>query len=94
MKSIQKNTKEKGFINTIVLILLALILLKYFFNFSIFDYINPYKLWSIIMSILNPIIVFWNNYLVPIFAYFWNHIIMNILWPVIRPIVNKINSQR
>jgi hypothetical protein len=56
--------KEKGFIQIIVIIIIALAALKYTFDFSIIDFIAQDRVKDTISYIWNDVIVFlWVNYL-------------------------------
>jgi hypothetical protein len=56
--------KEKGFIQLIIIVIIALAALKYVFDFSIIDFLAQDKAKETIDYIWNDIIVFlWVNYL-------------------------------
>ena len=56
--------KQKGFIQIIVIIIIALAALKYTFDFSIIDFVAQDKVKDTISYIWNDIIVFlWVNYI-------------------------------
>ncbi|MEX2010271.1 MAG: hypothetical protein WD874_00505 [Parcubacteria group bacterium] len=73
---------EKGFIGIIILVIIALILLKFFFDFSIFEAAESPEgqatlsyterlldsIWSVIAS---PVIFIWNEVLWPLIKLFW-----------------------
>lgn len=75
-----KLNKERGFIGTLILIIVALALLKYFFNFSIFDaasseqgratisYIRDVldAVWSYIGA---PLVYVWREIIAPLFLF-------------------------
>ncbi len=53
-----RNTSRRGFIKTIVLIIVALILLKYFFGITFYDIIHNQvvsDIWSIIKSLFQTL---------------------------------------
>jgi len=74
--------KEKGFIGYIILVVIALILLKYFFNWSIFEATATPQgqetvsytrhVIDVIWVYVNPIVMWvWNNIIGPIFHLLW-----------------------
>lgn len=53
-----RNSRRRGFIKMIVIIIVALVLLKYFFNISLNDIIHSQvisDIWSIIKSVLQTL---------------------------------------
>jgi len=53
------NKNQKGFIGTIVLIIIALILLQYVFGFNIIDYIKSPKTIAVLDSIKDFLQTLW-----------------------------------
>ncbi len=83
--------REKGIIGWIILIIIALILLKYFLNWDVFDaaasdrgqstilYIrNVYNaVWSVIAA---PVMFIWNSVLHPVLGIIWDNFLAFIKW--------------
>jgi hypothetical protein len=65
------NTKQGGFIGTILLIIIALILLKYFLNWSVFDAASTEQGHDTIIYIRDVLNTAW-NYIVVGAKYLWN----------------------
>ena len=64
---------QKGFIQLIIMIIIALAALKYVFDFSIIDFLAQEKVKETIDYIWNDIIVFlWVNYLGAPVIWAWN----------------------
>jgi hypothetical protein len=56
----RRNSRRRGFIRAIILIIIALVLLKYFFNLTFFDILKSEvvtDIWAIVKSLFT---VFWD----------------------------------
>jgi len=65
--------KDQGFLTIIVLIIIALALLKFVFDFDIIDFFKTPKVAETISYIWNDVIVFlWSNYIKAPFFWAWD----------------------
>jgi hypothetical protein len=55
-----RNTKQKGFLKAIVLIIIALILLKYFLHFDVIEYFKSSQFQSNIITVKSWFVSFYN----------------------------------
>jgi len=70
-----KNQNKAGFIKTIIIIIIALALLKFVFNFDIIEFVKRPKIAEVIHYIWNDIILFlWNNYIQAPFFWAWANV--------------------
>lgn len=72
--------KNRGFIKTIIIIVVALALLKYFFDFDILEFLRSDAVKNVFGTIWHIISTIWNDYLKESVAYVWNEIIVGTLW--------------
>lgn len=72
MMNTNKKT-SKGFIQAIIIILIALALLKIVFNFNIFDFLQIPIIKETIAYIWNIIKIVWDKALSPIFWFAWDN---------------------
>lgn len=71
---------QKGSIRWVIIIIIALLVASYFFNFDIQDLIQNPHVQSNFTYIWGKIVVFWNTYLESAFVYLWNDIFIDIVW--------------
>lgn len=77
--------QNKGFIKGLLLIIIGLALLKYFFNWSIFDAVESKEGRETISYIRNILNTLW-SYLETPLAYIWREVVL----PLINEIINKV----
>jgi hypothetical protein len=70
--------KDDGFISWLILLIIALALLKYFFNWSIFDAANSEQGRGTILYIREVINLIWSYLAVP-FTFLWREVV----WPIL-----------
>jgi len=63
--------QQKGFIRLIVLVIIGLIILKFFFKFDVIDYFNSEEFRSFASQVGKIISSIW-EYLVKVISYTWN----------------------
>ena len=74
------NRHERGFISTIIVIVAALVLAKYYFDFNIIDFLkspNVVEIWDYIKRFFE---IIWNNFIKDPFFYLWDNIIVGVFW--------------
>lgn len=74
---------SKGFIGTIVLIVLALAALKFFFDFNIIDFLKSPAVVEVFDYIKRFFEIVWFKYIGGVFWYIWNNIIIDVIWKTI-----------
>jgi len=79
-----KKQEQKGFIGTIITLVVALALLKYFFDFSIIDFIKSPKVIEVLEYIKKAISIIWNKFLVGPVVWIWDTIIVNLVWEALK----------
>lgn len=67
--------KNKGFISTIIIIIVALVLLKVWFDFDIIEFLKSPKVVEWTAYIRNVVIFIWDHYLSTAFHTVWNLIL-------------------
>jgi len=71
----KKINGEKGFLQIIIIVIIALILLNYFFDFNIITFLGQDKIQSTFSYIWNDIIVFlWVNYIGAPIIWAWENL--------------------
>ncbi len=66
--------KDKGFLKIIILIIVALALLKFVFDFDIIEFLKTPKVADTVSYIWNDIILFlWDNYIKAPLGWTWDH---------------------
>ncbi|MFH1232524.1 MAG: hypothetical protein V1651_01510 [Patescibacteria group bacterium] len=81
---------KKGFIKTIIIIVIMLIVLGYF-GFNIEDIVNEPLVQKNLHAFWNFILKIWSNYLSVPIMWFWNTFIIGILWKFIQMGLNNIH---
>jgi len=74
--------KNKGFVKTIILVVIALIILGYF-GYDIKDIINSEKVKGNLNYVWGFVKTFWNNYLEAPVMLVWDKFIIGVLWKFI-----------
>lgn len=90
-----KNKQEGGFLTIIVLIIIALALLKFVFDFDIIDFFKNPKVAETVSYIWNDVILFlWNNYISAPFWWVWEHVkvLVKIGWENLIIVLDKIKE--
>ena len=83
--------KDRGIIGLIILVIIGLILLKYFLNFSVFDAANSaqgHETIGYTQSVLNliwsyvstPVTFVWTKILLPILGILWDNFLAFLSW--------------
>ncbi|MFT6361108.1 MAG: hypothetical protein ACJAV6_000590 [Candidatus Paceibacteria bacterium] len=79
MKTTYK-TGEKGLIKWLLIIIIAIILASYFFDFSVQDAIENEQTQSNLGYIKENFIYFYDTYLRATIEYLWNDIFIDLIW--------------
>ena len=90
-----KNSNQKGFLQIIIVIIIALALLKYLFHFSIIDFVKKPDVADTIKYIWNDIILFlWNNYIKDPFFWAWDNfkLLSKVGWENLIILLDKIKE--
>lgn len=74
-----KNTMNRGFIRTVILIVIALLVLSYF-GFNIRDTVESPTAQSNFGYVKMVILDIWNDYLKKPALYLWNDIFIKLIW--------------
>ncbi len=88
-------TKQKGFIKTIILLIIALALLKFVFNFDVIEFFKTPKVADTVSYIWNDVILFlWNNYIEAPFFWAWDNakLLTKIGWDNLIVLLDKIKE--
>ncbi len=91
MKRMKIAPKKQGFIMTIVIIVIAVILLNYL-GFNFHDFLTSTKSQSVLEGIWNFVVNGWNKYLAQPFFTFWNKFVIGIVWETIKHILGGTKS--
>jgi hypothetical protein len=75
-----KSNNQKGFIGIILVLIFALALAKYFFNWNIIDFLNSPEVIAVFSYIKKFIILVWEKFLAGPVLYVWNTVIVGIFW--------------
>ena len=73
-------TGESGSIKWIILLIIGIVIASYFFDFSVQDAIEAEQTQSNYQYIRTHLIEFYNAFLRTTLEFFWENIIINILW--------------
>lgn len=76
---IKKHSNERGFIRTIIIIVIALLILSYF-GLNIRDIVNSPAGKDNFTYTQEVMIKVWNNYLKKPVTYLWNDIFLDLIW--------------
>lgn len=71
---------EKGSIKRIILLIIAIALASYFFDFSVQEVVEHEQTQSNYSYIKNHVVNFYQNYLHEPIRYLWDQIIVDLLW--------------
>ena len=82
-----KFNKERGFIGTIFLIIIGLALLKYFFNWSIFDAAASEEGRGTISYVRDILNTLWSYLATPV-NFIWNEVV----WPLLTLLLNSLKN--
>jgi len=76
--------RSGGFIQMIILLIIALAILKIVFNFDIIDFIKRPDIWSFLQKMWDFVLTLWNGSLGKIFWFAWNNgkIILTHAWEI------------
>ncbi|MCI5050903.1 MAG: hypothetical protein MRY57_01185 [Candidatus Pacebacteria bacterium] len=83
---------EKGSIRWIILIIIGLIIASYFFDFSVQEAIEDEQTQSNFEYIKTHALNFYNAYLRQPINFFWNEIVIDIIWENLQNILNQIEA--
>jgi|GEM_PF-1945567 len=72
--------KQTGFIGPIILVVLALIAVKYFYDFDIVKYLTHDKTGGVFEYIKRFFEIVWTKYIAGTFWYLWNNIVIDVFW--------------
>lgn len=78
-----KKKKEGGFIGLIIILIVAFALAKYFFQWSIIDFIRNPKVLEVFTYIKKFLLLVWNILLVKPVSFIWNEVVVGIIWKTI-----------
>ena len=92
MKNIINNrilfvTEKKGFVRTIILIVVALVILGYF-GFDVENIIKSEKVQNNLNYVWDMVVKVWNLYLATPVMFVWDKFFVGVLWKTIEPIFN------
>lgn len=92
-----RNIDSKGFIGTIVIVVIGLALLKYFFDWNIIEFLKSPKVIETFYYIKKFIVLIWDKFVATPASFLWNDIVINIIWKTIVEAFNLlkhwVNSQ-
>lgn len=74
---------KRGLIQTIIIIVIALIILGYF-GFNVADIIKGPTVQTNLTTVWNFVLKIWNNYLVGPVIYVWDKFVVGVLWKLIQ----------
>ena len=75
-----KQTGERGLVRWILLIVIAIVLASYFFDFSVQDAVEDEQTQSNFGYIQKNAIEIWDTYLASTANYLWNDIFIELIW--------------
>lgn len=55
--------KNRGFIGSVVLIIVAIVLLKVWFHFDVFKWLNTPEIKNFLLKVWDIIVIIWENYI-------------------------------
>lgn len=84
------NRGEVGSIKWIILIILALVIASYFFDFNIQEAVEDEQTQSNFNYIKNNLITYYESYLKTPLDFFWNEIVINIIWVNISGLLSEV----
>jgi hypothetical protein len=71
---------NKGFIGTIIIVVIALAVSKYFFNFNVIEFFTSPKVTEVFNYIRKFLEIVWTKYIGGSFWYIWNNIVVDVIW--------------
>ena len=75
--------RSAGFISIIISLVIALALLKYFFDWNVLDFIKSPDVTEVWDYIKRFVLLIWTNIIKEPFLYIWNEIIVGVIWHAI-----------
>lgn len=73
-KKTHKPIGERGSLKWIIIVIIAIIVASYFFDFNLQEAVEDEQTQSNFQYIINHIVEFYNQYLRPVVEYIWNFI--------------------
>ena len=74
---------SQGFISAIIALVIALALLKYFFNWNVIDFIKSPDVMEVWDYIKRFVLLIWTSIIKEPFLYVWYEIIVGVIWHAI-----------
>lgn len=82
---------KKGFISSIIIIVIAILALSYF-GFDIKGWLDSPQVKSVVGPAIEFIKNLWTNYIQGFVDYLWNDVIMGVVWHWVLAIIEKIKQ--
>lgn len=90
----EKNNNKKGFIRAIIIIIIALAIAKFVFNFNIIDFFKSPKAHETLVYVGNVIKLVWEKYISVALKFGWDSgkVLLTYAWDNLSVIISKAKS--
>lgn len=79
----RKHVGEKGVIGLLIVLIVALALAKYFFHWSIIDFLKSPGFIDVFSYLKKAVLLIWNKLLLAPLRFIWNEVIVGIFWKLV-----------
>ena len=83
---IMKNSVKRGFVKTVIIIVIALIVLGYF-GYNLEDIVKSPTVQKNLRYVWDFVVSIWNNYLIGPVKFIWDKIIVGVIWESIQRLI-------
>ncbi len=75
-----KRNRQGGFVGLLIMLVVALALAKYYWDWSFADFIHSHGVAEILSYLKKFILLVWDKFLVGPVVFIWNSVVVDILW--------------
>jgi hypothetical protein len=76
--------RQDGFIGLVIVLVVSLLLLKYFFSFNLLEFLQSSAVADVFNYVKKFLLIVWNDFLVYPLEWFWNDVVIKIVWETLK----------
>ncbi|OHA88403.1 MAG: hypothetical protein A2653_02450 [Candidatus Zambryskibacteria bacterium RIFCSPHIGHO2_01_FULL_43_25] len=80
MTKISGKDSRRGFIGTIISLIIGLSVLGYFFDFNVINFIKSPSVQNVLNYAKTAITIVWDRYISGVANYIWDEVVIDIVW--------------
>jgi len=85
---------KRGFIVNLIILIIALVILNYYFGDKIKEIIFSQKTKDFLLGVWHFIVYIWVTYLYHPLLEVWNKVVLGIIWPTLKHLFGKASQYR